>query len=303
MKKIIATIIFVGSLFTLTNVSQASEVTWGKYQPYGHHVTISKKHYGVFQDKKFKKKVCTTKDLYQKTFYAKGYYFLSDDSYYLSLYDNDDNWIGYVRSTAMTKAESRAGLAIFNGTTVKIVKKDYPLWANFKFNSKKHMSNEYMNKKLYAKYTYNHVNGCTYYSLYDKPNGNWLGYINEKGATKLNLYSETPEGKILIKYKELLANHGWKGKWFTNNELFLKSDNRYRTSVRTTYQTYYHEPYNEMYGSSIKFDKDFSEEMAKKLLFNTSVKINNYINDYIKLEFQYDEISDNYVIVKHYLWN
>lgn len=105
-KKAIALTLAIGTLGTTAlstaTTAEAATVKWGSYHKYGKIQIISKKGYGIFQDKKFKKKVSTTNKLYQKAYMAKGYYKLSNGQKYLSLYNLKTNkWVGYVNAKAV----------------------------------------------------------------------------------------------------------------------------------------------------------------------------------------------------------
>lgn len=77
---------------------------FGVYHSFGKNVTVIKDGYGIYQDKNFKKKVKTSDDVKNKTFYAKGYYNRFDGTRYYSLYSKNSDgmkWEGYIRSTAV----------------------------------------------------------------------------------------------------------------------------------------------------------------------------------------------------------
>lgn len=74
------------------------------------------------------------------------------------------------------------GGAISDGRYATITKDNYTIWQNFSW-TKKADSKAYLGQTLQIKVRYEHINGSTYYSLYDNQ-GKWVGYINA-GGTKV----------------------------------------------------------------------------------------------------------------------
>ena len=84
-----------------------------------------------------------------------------------------------------------AGPAISYNYRVKVTKKNYKLYKNFKW--KKSKTKVY--KKTYvAKYRYDHKNGNKYLALYTK-SGKFVGYINKKAVKGLGLATQPEQGK------------------------------------------------------------------------------------------------------------
>lgn len=224
-----------GGIFATTKSVDAA-IKWGDYHKDGHYVTVMKKGYGFFKDKNFKKKVTTSDKLYHKTYLAKGYYNLSDGSRYMSLYDHNQNWMGYVRSSAIKTAKNAGGVAFTANKQVKVTKKDYHIWKDFNFKKAQTKTNNYYNKTLYVKPYYNHFNQNVYYSLYTKKDGNWIGYVNKNAVSnvKVNKPSKpvtpnkpvTPSNpqdslnanEINKQFQQIITNSGWKGQWVLSNE-------------------------------------------------------------------------------------
>lgn len=224
------TLFSMSSLMTSTTTEAATK--WGAYHNYGHHISIVKKGYGIYQDKAFKKKVSTTDKKYHKTYYGRGYYNLSDGSRYISLFDNNNHWIGYVRSSALKVAETRGGIPYTMNKTMKVVKKGYPLWKEFTFKTKKGSTDSYYNKKVYVKPYYNHFNQQTYYSVYTSSTGKWLGYVNKTAIGKLSSTSGNQQisqdlnaQQVNKAYQESLSkDYGWKGQWMDSKKGFDNAD-------------------------------------------------------------------------------
>ena len=108
-----------------------------------------------------------------------------------------------------------AGPAISYNYRVKVAKKNYKLYKNFKW--KKSKTKVY--KKTYvAKYRYDHKNGNKYLALYTK-SGKFVGYINKKAVKRLGSATQPEQGKaytygkrVKIKSKKykLYKNFKWK---------------------------------------------------------------------------------------------
>ena len=108
-----------------------------------------------------------------------------------------------------------AGPAISYNYRVKVTKKNYKLYKNFKW--KKSKTKVY--KKTYvAKYRYDHKNGNKYLALYTK-GGKFVGYINKKAIKRLGSATQPEQGKaytygkrVKIKSKKykLYKNFKWK---------------------------------------------------------------------------------------------
>ncbi len=108
-----------------------------------------------------------------------------------------------------------AGPAISYNYRVKVTKKNYKLYKNFKW--KKSKTKVY--KKTYvAKYRYDHKNGNKYLALYTK-GGKFVGYINKKAVKRLGSATQSEQGKaytygkrVKIKSKKykLYKNFKWK---------------------------------------------------------------------------------------------
>ena len=108
-----------------------------------------------------------------------------------------------------------AGPAISYNYRVKVAKKNYKLYKNFKW--KKSKTKVY--KKTYvAKYRYDHKNGNKYLALYTK-SGKFVGYINKKAVKRLGSATQPEQGKaytygkrakIKSKKYKLYKNFKWK---------------------------------------------------------------------------------------------
>lgn len=138
-------------------------------------------------------------------------YYLSNKNYQLTVKgvkeENATQSVVYTRTAA--------GPAISYNYRVKVTKKNYKLYKNFKW--KKSKTKVY--KKTYvAKYRYDHKNGNKYLALYTK-GGKFVGYINKKAVKRLGSATQPQQGKaytygkrVKIKSKKykLYKNFKWK---------------------------------------------------------------------------------------------
>lgn len=72
----------------------------GAYISDGRTVKITKKNYSVWSNFGFKTEKHNTRNLLNKTFVAKGRYEHFNGSTYLSLYNDKDEWMGYLNANA-----------------------------------------------------------------------------------------------------------------------------------------------------------------------------------------------------------
>ena len=108
-----------------------------------------------------------------------------------------------------------AGPAISYNYRVKVTKKNYKLYKNFKWKKSK---TKIYKKTYVAKYRYDHKNGNKYLALYTK-GGKFVGYINKKAVKRLGSATLPEQGKaytygkrVKIKSKKykLYKNFKWK---------------------------------------------------------------------------------------------
>lgn len=165
----------------------------GAYRAVNQYVTITKKNYDLWQNFNWKKKN-KSQNVLNQTFLVKGEYRHYNGNTYYSLFNNKNQWMGYINKTATTRPDGAQGLYQSYGKRVTIVKKNYDIWQNFSWK-KKGNSNQFYNKQLTARGKYEHFNGSTYYSLYDNK-GVWQGYLNAN-ATSLTAEKMKKVQKLL----------------------------------------------------------------------------------------------------------
>lgn len=146
---------------------------------YDYRVKVTSKKYKVYSNFQWKKAKVKP---YKKTYVAKYKYNHKNGSTYLSLYTKSGKFVGYINQKAVKRlgktTQPEQGKAYKYGKRVKITKKKYKLYKNFKWKKSK---TKVYGKTYIAKYRYKHENGYKYLALYKK-SGKFVGYINSKAA-------------------------------------------------------------------------------------------------------------------------
>ena len=136
--------------------------------------------YTLWGNLSFTSKKGTSNSFKTKTVQIKGKYRHFNGSVYYSLYSGG-KWLGYINAKGVATTKNRQGTYQKFNKYVTINKQNYPTWTSFTFN-KKSTSSPKAQYTYLAKGAYYHINGSTYYSLYNSA-GKWLGYMNAQGAT------------------------------------------------------------------------------------------------------------------------
>lgn len=201
-----------------SQVSYAKDAQ-GHYLADGRYATITKKGYSIWSSFSWNKKD-SSDAIYGKTYLVKGHYRHFNGSTYVSLYDQKNNWIGYLNQGAVQFTNNPQGIWQNCGKYVTITNKNYTLWSSFGWNPKQ-KSSKIFEKTYYAQGKYQHFNSDTYYSLYDNQN-KWQGYLNTRGATiaagKQGIWQKGGQQVIITKQNwDLWSSFSWKSKGKTNN--------------------------------------------------------------------------------------
>lgn len=196
----------------------------GAYIKDGRYVTIKSKNYDMWSNFDWKKRG-TTEKMYEKTYQARGRYEHFNGSTYLSLYDNKGIWQGYVNQTAVNFGEGKQGAYVKDGHYVTIVKDNYDVWSNFNWD-KRTTSKKLYQETYLAKGKYNHINGATYYSLYNDK-GVWKGYINanatKQGDGKQGAYiSSGRKVEVVKKGYKTYSDFNWTERYRTDKMIGMK---------------------------------------------------------------------------------
>ena len=149
----------------------------GSFQSISKYVSI-RGNYTIWRNFKWEKRASASQYKNQ-TFQAKGIYYHFNGSRYLSLYNNQGKWMGYINEQGTSLAKGQQGVYRNYGRYISVVG-NYDFWQNFNWSSRVH-SSKYQGQTFLAKGIYYHFNGSRYLSVYDNK-GNWLGYLNTAGA-------------------------------------------------------------------------------------------------------------------------
>lgn len=192
----------------------------GPYIKDGRYVKITSKNYNVWQNFDWKKKGHTSQ-LKDNLYEARGRYEHQNGQTYFSIYNNKNQWMGYLNAKATRVSNNPQGNYIADGRYVTVSNKfqNFNMYQNFNWK-KKTYANRYFMETVVAKGRYEHFNGSTYYSMFDKK-GNWLGYVNAKATkttTKNGLYqADGRYVKVTKKNYEIWQNFNWQKKSNTTN--------------------------------------------------------------------------------------
>lgn len=157
----------------------------GAWQSESKYATIISGNYTLWQNFNWTAKKGTTAALNGKTVKVTGKYRHLNGSTYYSLYTNNNKWLGYINASGVKLTTDAQGAYQSYGKYVTLTKKNYTIWGNFRWSSKKNTTTKLAGKTYLAKGRYNHVNGGVYLSLYDAI-GKWIGYLNADAATVAN---------------------------------------------------------------------------------------------------------------------
>ncbi|WP_430597557.1 GH25 family lysozyme [Enterococcus sp. AZ177] len=128
-------------------------------------------------------------------------------------FDISMDYSGYLESGAQ-------GRWLSANQYVTITKKNYSIWSNFNFNSTTNSTTKVYNKTFKVNGKYKHMNGATYYSLYDN-NGNWKGYLNAEATTN----ASGPQGIWLSENKYITLTKKGQTLWGDINKFSSKKGN------------------------------------------------------------------------------
>ncbi|WP_407855916.1 hypothetical protein [Enterococcus hailinensis] len=155
--------------------AQVTNNPGGKWNSTSQYATVNKSNWTIWKDFNFKNGT-STKNLNTKTYKVTGWYRHYNGSKYLSIYDNNGKWQGYLNADGATTVSGAQGTGFSTNKSVLVIKNGYSIWNNFNWNEKTR-TNSLINKTYQVKWYYKHMNGSTYYSLYEA-NGKWFGYVN-----------------------------------------------------------------------------------------------------------------------------
>lgn len=141
----------------------------------GQYVTVMGNNGTVWKDFAGNKK-SSLASVYHKTFFVKTLYHHVSGATYYSLYDDAGKWYGYINAGYAKTASGHQGVALGANEYVTLMSKNGSIWRDFSGHAMSSLASKY-HKTYHVRVVYHHVNGSTYYSLYDN-NNKWAGYVN-----------------------------------------------------------------------------------------------------------------------------
>ncbi|HCM90283.1 MAG TPA: hypothetical protein DIS85_10330 [Vagococcus sp.] len=173
----------------------------GSYQKFNKYVSITTSNYDLWQNFNWKKKN-TTGNYRNQTTYAKGMYKHYNGSTYYSLFNNKNQWLGYVNKNGVSLAEGPQGIyhSLWEDTTFSY--SNYSVWRDFNW-SKQNTTDTVKGKTLTARGIYYHYNGSSYYTIYNK--NKWIGYINTDAAQNYDMNKLIPNTESLLAVHQIVC--------------------------------------------------------------------------------------------------
>ena len=182
------------------NATSQASGPQGIYQNYNKYVSVSTSNYPIWQNFNWKQK-SSAKNYRNQTLYAKGIYHHYNGSSYYSLYNNKNQWLGYVNTKGVTLASGAQGIYYSYGKNETFSNSNYTVWRDFNWKNK-NTNFSIKNKTLMARGIYHHFNGSSYYSIY---NGNtWIGYVNTDAARNYDMNKLIPNQESLLAVNQIV---------------------------------------------------------------------------------------------------
>lgn len=263
----------------------------GDYITDGRYVSVQKKNYSIWKNFDFNQTELNTTDVFEKTYLAKGKYEHFNGSTYLSLYDGQNKWLGYLNADAIKTAPSKNGLYLTDGRYATITSTGYNTWSNFNW-SFMHSPEKIHENTYVVKGRYENFNGSTYLSLFDNK-GEWYGYINAKGVT----FSDKPQGAYMkeTRYASIVD---------PTDVLYSDFDGKVRQSTEKIYRNNYYakgkyhhvtgDVYYSLYNQNNVWQGYANEDIVRLT--------NNAQGPFISINKEVKIINKNYTIWENFNW-
>ncbi|WP_179395680.1 GH25 family lysozyme [Lacticaseibacillus absianus] len=212
----------------------------GQGQPVddGRYVTIAKSNTPVWSS--FDWELKSGSDLYQRTFLAKQQYHHANGQTYLSLYDAEDIWQGYVSERDVQIASGPQGVWLNKSGYATLTRTGRPLYSDFSGQATG-ASTPLLSNTYQINGEYHTFDGRTYDSLYDLK-GQWIGYMDpadfEAGTNPQGVWqSQTGYATVTLKGTSLWRNFEWQPAMRTDAVLgqTFKLNGKYHHANGSTY--------------------------------------------------------------------
>lgn len=226
--------------------TKAAANAGGVWQKENKYATITSSNYTLWQNFNWTAQKGTSAAINGQTVKVTGKYRHFNGSTYYSLYDKNNKWLGYINATGVKLSSNAQGTYQNYGKYVTLTKKNFTIWGNFSWTSKKNNTTTLAGKTYLAKGKYAHANGAVYLSLYDK-SGKWIGYLNANAATVANNQGGTWQSeKLTVQMKN--SNYTlWQDLNFSKKK--ANSSNYLNQTIQVTgkYQHYNGSTYYSLY--------------------------------------------------------
>lgn len=151
-------------------VSQVSSAQ-GRWHAEDLVVKVTSGNYDVYHNFNWQKKA-TGSSVLGKVFNVRGFYKPTDGQTYYSLYDHQGVWQGYLDARAVTKTTAGQGPWRAKKIYISILNKEAKLYQGFDWKVRQ-MAADIKDETLLVNGYYQHINGQTYYSVYNQAKGIW----------------------------------------------------------------------------------------------------------------------------------
>ena len=157
----------------------------GVWRAESKYATITNSKSTLWQNFLTRKTRGNTTKLKGKTYKVKGSFHHLNGFVYYSIFDNKNNWMGYICETNVKLRDGAQGAYENYGKYVSLTKKNMTMLGSFNLKNQKYNTSNFYYKTYLAKGKYTHFNGTTYLTIYDS-HDKWMGYIDEKAVTLAN---------------------------------------------------------------------------------------------------------------------
>ncbi|MGX7013313.1 GH25 family lysozyme [Vagococcus silagei] len=262
--------------YTLTGGS--TPVTPGPYIADGRYVTVTRDNFDIYSNFNWSIKG-NSSSLMGKTFQARGRYEHGNGQVYFTLYDGDGNWQGYINAAGVTSASGPQGIYNSDGRYVEITKSHQPIYNGFGWDEKD-TTTKHVGKVYKATGRYEHINGSTYYSIYDDK-GTWMGYVDARNTGKVSPQgSYISDGRyiqIVKANQSIYSNFNWNVKSSTNDVMnkMYQARGRYEHHNGRTYYTIYDRDGSWQGYVDSESTKEISEAHGGYISDGSTIKITN----------------------------
>lgn len=156
----------------------------GQYIVDGRYVSVTEKNAVAWSSFEWKGSIAKGAALYHKVFLSRGLYHHTNGNTYLSLYDHEGNWFGYINQKAVAET-GQQGLWSAANTFATLTQDGKPIYTNFS-GKPAWTSDATLGQTYRVTGEYHWFDGTVYASLYNSAN-QWQGYMRTTDVTLANV--------------------------------------------------------------------------------------------------------------------